>query len=109
MTQKIEDTIEAWETGALGRDPEYQAVAPISKEEDTAINEAFGLKAISIRLENELIEDFKFLAQYHGIKYQTLMRQSLKRFAEGEMKRVAIELYKAKQQAEQEAQERKVA
>jgi hypothetical protein len=36
-----------------------------------------------------LIEEFKTIASSHGIGYQTLMRQSLTRFARGELKRLA--------------------
>jgi hypothetical protein len=58
MTAKIEDTLEAWESGALGKDPAF--AVPLSAEEEASdralIDQAMGLKAISIRLEIELIE-----------------------------------------------------
>jgi hypothetical protein len=44
---------------------------------------------ISIRLSKSLIEDFKFLGDHYGIKYQTLMRQVLARFADAEKKNLA--------------------
>jgi predicted DNA binding CopG/RHH family protein len=43
---------------------------------------------ISIRLPNPLIDDFKFIADTQGLRYQTLMRQVLVRFADSELKRI---------------------
>ena len=43
---------------------------------------------ISIRLQKSLIEDFKLLADLHGLGYQPLMRQILTRFADSEKKRL---------------------
>lgn len=99
---QIEDTIEAWESGTLGRDPksaERLDEAQWAKEK-AEIDEGLGLKAISIRLEKELIEDFKMIAKLNGIGYQPLMRQALKRFAECEKKRILTEMYNAKVQEE---------
>jgi uncharacterized protein (DUF4415 family) len=90
-TAKIEDTAEAWESGALGRDPAFARVA--SPETQKAVDDALGLQAISIRLDKSLIDDFKTIAKIHGIGYQPLMREALKRFAESEYKRIAIQLH----------------
>jgi hypothetical protein len=89
-TPKIPDTDEAWENGELGRDERY--VKRIEDADEKAIDESIGLKMISIRLHNNLIEEFKIIAKIHGIGYQTLMRQSLTRFARGEMKRLARDM-----------------
>lgn len=82
---KIPGTVEAWETGALGRDEKYAKRVKIDPLE---IDDALELKAISIRLQKSLIEDFKFIAQVNGIGYQTLIRQMLTRFAVSEKKRI---------------------
>jgi len=82
----IPDTEEAWLSGELGTDEQFAAVAPDDME--SAINENLELQPISIRLEKSLIEDFKLIADLHGLGYQPLMRQTLKRFADCEKKRI---------------------
>ncbi|MEO5574294.1 MAG: hypothetical protein ABIR48_07420 [Gammaproteobacteria bacterium] len=62
---------------------------------------------ISIRLEKSLIEEFKLIAKAHGLGYQPLMRQCLRRFADGEIKRL-FRAYVA-EKAEAEATEEKKA
>lgn len=86
----IPDTEEAWLSGELGRDEEFAAVAPGDAE--SIINEHLDLQPISIRLEKSLIEDFKLIAAMHGLGYQPLMRQTLKRFADCEKKRILREV-----------------
>jgi hypothetical protein len=79
---KIQGTDEAWESGELGQDEQYVKVA-----DDINVNlldDSLELQMISIRLQKSLIEDFKMIAQLHGIGYQPLIRQALKRFADGE-------------------------
>jgi hypothetical protein len=80
---------DAWDTGQLGRDENAARRVIVTPEQQAAIDEAAGLQMISIRLPKALIEDFKFLGDLHGIKYQTLMRQILARFADTEMKNMA--------------------
>lgn len=82
---KIPGTTEAWESGALGRDEEHAKRVKIDSSE---IDDALELKAVSIRLQKSLIEDFKFIAKVNGIGYQTLIRQMLTRFALSEKKRI---------------------
>ena len=89
-TPKIPDTDEAWENGDLGRDEKY--ARSLEDGDEKKIDEALGLQMISIRLHKSLIEEFKAIAAIHGIGYQTLMRQSLTRFARGEMKRLAKDM-----------------
>lgn len=89
-TDKIESTNEAWEDRLLGADEAFVAVA--ENVDASAIDEALGLKMISIRLEQSLIDDFKAIATINNMGYQTLMRQALKRFAESEKKLIAIEM-----------------
>jgi uncharacterized protein (DUF4415 family) len=81
---RIEDTIEAWESGQLGNDEAF--VRPVSAEVQTSIDDSMGLQAISIRLPKDLIEQFKLIAKIHGMGYQPLMREALKRFAVSEQK-----------------------
>jgi hypothetical protein len=90
MTE-FNDREDAWEQGALGQSEDHAEVVELSLEEEKAIDEAIGLQMISIRLQKSLIEDFKFIAEIHGLGYQTLMRQILCRFAESEKKRLLQE------------------
>lgn len=90
-TLSIPDTEEAWSSGELGKEEEYAAIAP-DGDIDAIINEHLELQPISIRLEKSLIEDFKIIAKMHGLGYQPLMRQTLKRFADCEKKRILREV-----------------
>ena len=78
--ETIESTEEAWDSRELGATEEFSAIAP----DDVQIltDQHLDLQPISIRLEKSLIEDFKLIASIHGIGYQPLMRQILKRFAD---------------------------
>lgn len=87
-SDKIEGTDDAWETRQLGADMESAVVSAVDPK---GILDALGLKPISIRLEQDLIDDFKAIAHINAMPYQTLMREVLRRFAEGEKKRIAIE------------------
>lgn len=89
--KKIEDTAEAWESGALGCDEAHVKPAPPMSEAEA--DAAAGMTMISLRLPQELIAGYKLIAQRNkGIKYQTLMRQVLLRFYEGEMKNIVREM-----------------
>ena len=68
----IPGTEEAWDSRALGSDPNFAVLADASDE--GAIDAALGLQPISIRLQKSLVEDFKLIAQLNGLGYQTLMR-----------------------------------
>ena len=95
--QSIRGTIEAWEEGALGTSAAHvRRAAPETMEK---VDDALGLKPISIRLPKTVIETFKLLAQLHNTGYQPLMRDALCRFAEAEMKQLLISTVKTKQQA----------
>jgi len=85
-TDKILGTEEAWDTEALGNDDQYVRVASLETTE--AIDEAICLQSISIRLEKRLVEEFKVIAEFHGVGYQPLMRDALNRFAQYEMKNI---------------------
>lgn len=87
--RKIESSNENWEKGLLGRDEAYVQVDDTDLE--GLVNQSLGMKAISIRLEESLISDFKMIAKHHGLSYQPLMRQVLKRFADAETRRILRE------------------
>lgn len=84
---KIEATDEAWDSGQLGCDEKFVRVS--KNVDESKIDDAMGLKLISLRLQNSLISDFKSLAEFQGIGYQTIMRQVLKAYAENEKDRMA--------------------
>lgn len=92
-TKKIQDTLEAWETGALGADAKFaKAISPEEQVADqAAIDAAFGLKPISIRMEIEILENLKTIAKHRGLGYQPLIRQILQRWVDSELKQIAIE------------------
>lgn len=100
--KKIIGTAEAWEDGTLGRDEAYAARA--SAETVQQVDDALGLQMISIRLSKELIQDFKMIAQVHGIGYQPLMRDALTRFAAAEMKKMAVQYANDKAEKASKAQ-----
>lgn len=81
---KIHSTIDAWESGALGESESHAIV--VSPEKTQEIENAIGMQMISIRLNKGLIKAFKWIAEYHGVGYQPLMRDALQRFAENEFK-----------------------
>ncbi|WP_026959868.1 hypothetical protein [Aliagarivorans taiwanensis] len=88
---KIEGTAEAWEDGRLGQDEQFATIAKVTLD-DLNIEASLTLKPISIRLEEELIEHLKLIADIHGQSYQPLIRQVLHRFAKSEIKRLLKEM-----------------
>lgn len=85
---KIPGTEEAWETGKLGQDIAHAERA--DPEMQKQINESLGMQSISIRLQTELIEEFKLIAKLRGTGYQPLMREALHLFAQAEIKKIAV-------------------
>lgn len=85
-TDKFHASIEAWESGELGRDEKHVKVADASDE--LALDDAMGMQMISIRLQKKLIEDLKAIAKHNGIGYQPLVRQLLTRFVISEFKKM---------------------
>lgn len=97
----IEAEKDLWETGDLGRSLDHAEVSD-DEGEDAAIDKAMSLRPISIRLEQHIIDAFRFIASRNkNIGYQTLMRQCLKRFVTAELKLIANQMA-----AEEEATER---
>ena len=82
----ITGTIEAWESGALGKSEAH--VRKATTEVSQQIDDALGLQAISIRLPKATIELYKNLAKVHGVGYQPLMRDAIVRWPEGELKKL---------------------
>ena len=64
---KINASDDAWESGQLGRNAEFVRVSKNANESN--VDDAIGLKLISIRLQKSLIEDFKNLARFNGISF----------------------------------------
>lgn len=91
MSKKIASTPEAWEDGPLGKEAEHAIEFQQTAEEEASIDAAFGLKPISIRMEIELLQNLKAIAQYRGLGYQPLMRQVLQRFVDSELRQIALE------------------
>lgn len=94
---KIKGTPDAWENGELGRDEKN--VRRSTKEVEDQLEESLDLQMISIRLQKELIAELKFIARFHGIGYQPLIRDVLGRWARVEMGTVAEE-YRKKMEAQ---------
>ena len=86
MNAKIAGTDEAWESRKLGADAAH--VKPVSPEYTQQIEESLGLQMISIRMDKGLINSFKAIGAFHGVGYQPLMRDALKRFAEHELRNI---------------------
>ena len=107
MSEKVTilGTDEAWESEQLGADAKHARAADGNLTNQ--IDEALGLQMISIRLEKSLIDSFKVLGSFHGLGYQPLMRDALKRFAEHEMKAIVSGLVES--QRKQQGQPRKQA
>jgi predicted DNA binding CopG/RHH family protein len=85
-----ENSGQAWETGELGRDAKSVRISPV--ESENAVEETLELQMISIRLQKQLIEQLKFLANYHGIGYQPLIRDVLAQWSRSEMLLVANQM-----------------
>lgn len=88
--KKTSSRFKDWETGKLGQDANYARPSP--PEREAAVDEALELKMISIRLQNELIKNLKFVAEHHGIGYQPLIRDLLHRFVRAEMREILYNL-----------------
>lgn len=101
--QLIESSDDAWESGKLGCDERYAAVDDQATEE---MDEDLGLQMISIRLSKELISTFKLLGHKYGMGYQPLMREALKRFADGELKIIAKEILEEQSQNQKTLKEK---
>jgi len=86
---KINGTEEAWDSGLLGQNLDYAEKADSALQNQ--VEHALGMQSISIRLQTELINEFKLIAKLRGTGYQPLMRKALHQFAHAELKKMAIE------------------
>jgi predicted DNA binding CopG/RHH family protein len=94
-TKKIQSSDKAWDKGELGCDEQFARVSKAITQKNVDI--AIGLKPISIRLQESMVDDLKVIAEIHGLGYQPLMRQILNRFIDSEKKKIIRE-YLAEQQ-----------
>lgn len=69
---------DAWEHGELGMSVDHAKVA--SPKDEADLDEALGLRLISIRLSGRLIEKLKNLAALDEIAYQPLIRRVLENY-----------------------------
>ena len=91
----------AWEKGDGDLGQAEQFVRRSTPEREKAVEDTLDLQMISIRLQKELIEQLKFLAKYHSVGYQPMIRDILARWARSELLLVANQMRKeleAKQQ-----------
>jgi len=91
-SKKRSDT---WENGEYGLDEAFIKVTDAA--EAAKVDGALDLKMISIRLQNDLIKKLKLIAKYHGIGYQSLIRNLLYKFVRSELSHIALELQNTEQ------------
>jgi predicted DNA binding CopG/RHH family protein len=91
----IKAPTDAWENGEYGLDEAFIKVT--NAAEAAEVDGALDLKMISIRLQNDLIKKLKLIAKYHGIGYQSLIRNHLHKFVRNELLRIATELRNSEQ------------
>jgi predicted DNA binding CopG/RHH family protein len=92
--EKFVKDSEDWDSGKFGTSLEHAKLA--SQETERAVFEKLGLQMISVRLQQSLIEDLKFIAKAHGVGYQPLIRDILTRFAKSEKRRLMMEIIEQK-------------
>lgn len=105
--KKIEGTVEAWENGLLGSDEHYAKLSDLDVE---TVRKAAGLKTISLRVQPDLLEELKQIAELHGLGYQPLIKQVLRRFVDAELKMLLRDaaLRKLEQNAEESVPDKKI-
>lgn len=64
--------------------------AVFEPELEAALDNALDLHPISIRLQKNLIDNLRALAQLHGLGYQPLIRQVLTRWVNSELKQMVV-------------------
>ena len=84
-----ETPIDARESGEYGLEEAFIKVTDAA--EAAEVDGALELKMISIRLQNDLIKKLKLIAKYHGIGYQSLVRNQLHKFVRSELIKIAKE------------------
>jgi len=94
-----EDAPCRWESGELGFSVEH--ARPVSREHETAIDDALGLQLVPVRLPKALLEELELIACEQGLGCHALIRRVLARFAAAESGKSA---HVTTQLAEDEAQ-----
>lgn len=77
---------EKWDNGTLGQAEAHVERVEFDQAIEDAINQSARLRPISIRMEEDLIDDLKNIAEHYNLGYQPLIRQLLKRFVISEKK-----------------------
>lgn len=85
--KEIYGNVELWESGKLGSSKDTARISNFSVED---LQKSIQLQSISLRIQKDLLEDLKFIAQHYGVGYQPLMKQIIKRFVDAE-KRAILE------------------
>lgn len=93
----INKDLDKWENRELGAEMEYAQV--VSEKSTRDLDAALGLKMISLRLPEDMIQAYKWIAAHHGIGYQPLMRDILQRFVNEGLKEVIKEQEKRSSEA----------
>jgi predicted DNA binding CopG/RHH family protein len=85
------DDTAPWESKKLGADPKHaKRVSPeLEREMNAVIDEATGLKAISLRLPGQLIDALKTVAKEVGLGYQPYIRMILTDHVKHPRKRIS--------------------
>lgn len=84
--QKVVEQDDKWDNRELGQSEAHVAGVDFDQAIEDALNESLRLRPISIRLEENLIDDLKMIAEHHSLSYQPLIRQLLKQFVIAEKK-----------------------
>lgn len=93
---------EQWDNRELGAELDYAQV--VSEKSTRDLDATLGLKMISLRLPEDMIQAYKLIAAHHGIGYQPLMRDILQRFVKEGLKEVIQDQEKKSDEANQRIQ-----
>lgn len=80
---------EKWDVGTYGSSDEHVKVTAVSAELEAQFDKSSAMTLISIRLQDDLINELKEIASIHKIGYQPMIRQLLRRFVVAERKILA--------------------
>ncbi|CUS47667.1 MAG: hypothetical protein HLUCCO02_08990 [Idiomarinaceae bacterium HL-53] len=80
MKRKSGSSSIKWDNRELGASEEYVGVVEASDEIEDALNEACRLTTVSLRLEDELLSELRFIADCNQVSHQALVRHLLKKF-----------------------------
>lgn len=80
---------EKWDVGTYGSSEEHVKVTVVSTELEAQFDKSSAMTLISIRLQDDLINELKDIASIHKIGYQPMIRQLLRRFVIAERKILA--------------------